>query len=474
MVATTANALRRRGSVARPIQDKRDVVWSDTAILIPHCDADRKSLDSLAEQKLRQLFQICLRSRTFYLAARGKNVFWQFASEHWDTFGYVSPEEAENFIDSCVACRERWSIGRTRGESARLLDEFVRMHEEMLARGAKRRYRIAIRPSSISLALRKNTRRSTSCVSPATAALWPPEHFTKQEVAWLCHDHIISQLYGITFDTKLTKAGQFPQIPNANAHPLDIRLFLAFTALVNFDSHRNTSICMAPITFWDDDERRDWYRATGGAARFCWTTWEFSQWAKNEFRRGREAVAGLCHFVSPDLPNLSSSSLMSHSTQHCATEDEPWKCVGVLIRKVGNDSYQLVMEDAHHHRVSAKPGYYGDTYGGYADTGMDFKAALLEDVATLFNITAFWHGGDVPNAFEGLGICLRDTVSSSCSFVFLAAQGKVPTQDLSEEGWEFSQNIPEQMTYWEERDEYLTEEDTTECDDSGSEYCEDR
>ncbi|KAI1360183.1 hypothetical protein F5Y08DRAFT_331756 [Xylaria arbuscula] len=452
MVATTTNALRRRGSVARPIQDKRDAVRSDSAILIPHCDADRKSLDSLAEQKLRQLFQICLRSRTFYLATRGKNVFWQFASEHWDTFGYVSPDEAANFIYSCVACRERWSIGRTRGESARLLDEFVRMHEEMLARGAKRRYRIAIRPSSISLALRKNTRRSTSSVSPPTAASWPPEHFTKQEVAWLCHDHILSQLYGVTSDIKLTKAAQFPQIPNANAHPLDVRLFLAFTALVNFDSHRNTSICMAPITFWDDDERRDWYRATGGAARFCWTTWEFSQWAKNEFRRGREAVAGLCHFA----------------------KTAPRYSVGVLIRKVGNDNYQLVMEDAHHHRVSAKPGYYGDVYGAYADTGMDFKAALLEDVATLFNITAFWHGGDVPNAFEGLGICLRDTVSSSCSFVFLAAQGKVPMQDLSEEGWEFSQNIPEQMTYWEERDEYSTEEDTTECDDSGSEYCEDR
>lgn len=77
----------------------------------------------------------------------------------------------------------------------------------------------------------------------------------------------------------------------------------------------------------------------------------------------------------------------------------PRYSVGVLIRKLGKDSYELIMEDAHHHRVSARPGYYEDRYGIYADTGMDFKAALLEDVARHFEITSFWRGGDVPNAF---------------------------------------------------------------------------
>ena len=171
----------------------------------------------------------------------------------------------------------------------------------MLPRGPKSRYRIGIRPSSLSPTPRRNNRRAVRHLPSATSAVWPPAHFTKQEVAWFCHDHMLSQLYGITSDTKLTNAAQFPQIPDAYAHPLDVRLFLAFAALVNFDRHRNTSICMAPITFWDDDERSDWHRATGGAARFCWTTWEFCRWAKKEFRRGRDAVASLCHYVSPRL-----------------------------------------------------------------------------------------------------------------------------------------------------------------------------
>lgn len=70
-----------------------------------------------------------------------------------------------------------------------------------------------------------------------------------------------------------------------------------------------------------------------------------------------------------------------------------------------------------------------------------------------------------------LGICLRDTVSSSCSFVFLAAQGKVPIQDLYQDGWNFSRGIPEKMRYWDERDEESIVEETTGSEDNHSEYC---
>ncbi|KAI0474196.1 hypothetical protein F4859DRAFT_82289 [Xylaria cf. heliscus] len=107
------------------------------------------------------------------------------------------------------------------------------------------------------------------------------------------------------------------------------------------------------------------------------------------------------------------------------------------------------MEDAHYHRVSAKTKYYEKKYDVYPNSGMDFKAALLEDVESHFNITSFWHGGDVPNAFEDYGISLADTVSVSSSFVVLAVQGKIPRKDLDKEGWGFSRTIPKKMRYWE-------------------------
>ncbi|KAI0517826.1 hypothetical protein F5B22DRAFT_654586 [Xylaria bambusicola] len=404
-----------------------------------------------AQKRLRQLFRICLRSRNFYFATRGRDVFWQFVSEHWDVFEYLAPANVTALVRANEEIRDDGLEGVLKGRLKKLVDRFTMMHKEMLSRDRKRLYRITLRPSTILSTARRNSRQVSSYLLSAASIPWPPTHFTKQEIVWFCHDHVLSQVYGLTSDTKLTKAAQFPQIPDAYTHPLDVRLFLAFTALINISSNRNISICMTPITFWDDDERSDWFHATAGASKFCWTTWDFCQWAKKEFERGRETVIGLCHF-SKTAPRYS---------------------VGVLIRKLEKDSYEFIMEDAHHHRVSANPGYYRDKYGVYPDTGMDFKAALLEDVAAHFNITSFWRGGDVPNAFADFGIGLRDTVSTSCSFVFLAAQGKVPTQNLYQDGWNFSRGIPKKMQYWEEQDEELTEEELTDWDDDDSDYRDD-
>ncbi|KAK5625684.1 hypothetical protein RRF57_001400 [Xylaria bambusicola] len=454
MGASRVRTPRRPNSASNSLWDRRLMARFCAALLGPHRRGDPESLRAAgftAEKKLKQLFHICLRSRTFYFATRGSGAFWQFVSEHWDAFEYLSPKNVAALVYANEDTRDGCLPGAPKGKLKKLVDAFTMMHREMVSRGLKRCYRITLRPSTISLTARRNKRRVSSYLLSAASIPWPPAHFTKQEIVWFCHDHVLSQLYGLTSDTKLTKAAQFPQIPDAYTHPLDVRLFLAFTALINISRNRNVSICMVPITFWDDDERIDWFRATAGASKFCWTTWDFCQWAKKEFERGREAVIGLCHF-SKTAPRYS---------------------VGVLIRKLGKNSYEFIMEDAHHHHVSANPGYYRDKYGVYPNTGMDFKAALLEDAAAHFNITSFWRGGDVPNAFADFGIGLRDTVSTSCSFIFLAAQGKVPTQNLYREGWNFSRGIPGKMRYWEEQNEESTEEEATDLDDDDSDYRDD-
>ncbi|GAW13583.1 hypothetical protein ANO14919_029700 [Xylariales sp. No.14919] len=111
------------------------------------------------------------------------------------------------------------------------------------------------------------------------------------------------------------------------------------------------------------------------------------------------------------------------------------------------------MEDAHYHRVSSNPDYYEQKYDLYPNSGMDFKSALLQDVLSHFNVTSFWHGGEVPNAFENFGICLTDSVSTSCSFVVLAVQGKIPIEGLDKEEWAFSRGVPQKMRYWKSEDE---------------------
>ncbi|KAI1756116.1 hypothetical protein F4782DRAFT_537906 [Xylaria castorea] len=403
-----------------------------SAVLGPDKGVSLDELRERVEKKLKELFRICLQYRELYTALRGSSVFWGFAAEQWDTLEHVSCDDVAAFVETYRTAREGCDPNVPMNELSRLADEFIEMHKDMLAKDPSPKFKIALRPSAISQTTRGLTGLSIS--KSATATAWPPSHYTEQEVAWFSHDHVLSQIHGLTCRMDLRVVWNLPQIPDAYTHPLDIRLFLAFTALVNFRSVRKTSLCMAPIMFWDDDARKDWYLATGGASKFCWTTWDFCQWAKEEFSRGRNAVVGLCHY-------------------HCNAQDEPWKCVGILIRKIGREFYEFIMEDAHYHRVSANPKYYEKKHDVYPNTGMDFKSALLEDVKTHFDIASFWHGGDVPNAFKDIdaSITLADTVSVSSSFVYLAVQGKIPRprENLGQKGWGFSRDVPEKMRYWE-------------------------
>ncbi|TGJ81257.1 hypothetical protein E0Z10_g7530 [Xylaria hypoxylon] len=400
------------------------------AVIGPIDDVNLEDLRSGVEGRLKAIFRICLRHWEFYTTVSGSDIFWRLASEQWDTLDHVDPDEVAAFVEICQAARENCDPGVLTGELSDTVDVFIHMRKKVLAQSPARHFQVTLSSSTISQATLGSTSLATSSSILTAVIPWPPFHFTEQELAWLSHGHIWSQIYGLTPCMNITKAAHIPRIPDAYAHPLDVRLFLAFTGLVSLHEDRRTSLCMAPITFWDDEERRDWYLATGGASKLCWTTWEFCKWAKEEFNRGREAVVGLCHF-------------------HCIAQEDPWKCAGVLIRKLEEGSYEFIMEDAHYHRVSANPEYYEEKYDIYPNSGMDFKSALLQDVESHFNVTSFWHGGEVPNAFANFGICPTDSVSTSCSFVVLAVQEKIPIWDLDEEEWSFSREIPEKMRYWE-------------------------
>ncbi|GAP85163.1 hypothetical protein SAMD00023353_2200980 [Rosellinia necatrix] len=422
---------------------------------------DRIGIEELrlrVETQAKELFHICLQYHEFYTAVKASDVFWGFVIEQWDTLQPVEPEELAAFVAGFQAARENSNPGVPTGELSGVVDKFIKMHKAMLIQAMVPTPMIAARPSAIIQVALSLFKINLEASDPRTATTWPPQYYTWQEAAWLSQNNVLSQVHGLTPKKRITSAADIPEIPNEFAHPLDVRLFLAFTALTNFRSDRKASLCLTPIMFWDDEERTKWYQPTGAAAKFGWTTWEFSHWAKEEFDRGREAVVGLCHF-------------------HRVTADEPWKyvaesydptkhgrrdvywsqtcprmSVGMLIRKLRGGNYEFIMEDAFYYRVSSNPIFFKERYGLQPDSGMDFKAALLEDVHQKFNVTSFWHGGEVPNAFEHFGIKLRDSVSTSCSFVYLAVQGKVPTRAAGLQKWGFTRNIPQDMKYSEKMD----------------------
>ncbi|KAI0474195.1 hypothetical protein F4859DRAFT_514737 [Xylaria cf. heliscus] len=268
---------------------------------------DRAAFEELrgrVEQRLKELFGICLQLHELYIALRGSDVFWGLVGEQWDTMVHVSCEDVAAFVEAYRTAREDCDPNVPTNELSALVDEFIAMRGDMLATEPAQKFKVVLHPSAMSQAAMGLT--NLSITNSPSSTTWPPSYYTEQEVAWFSQDHVLSQIHGLTCRKKITKASDFPKIPDAFTHPLDIRLFFAFTALTNFRSTRKTSLCMAPIMFWDDDERKDWYLATGGSSKFCWTTWDFCVWAKEEFSRGRDEVVGLCHY-------------------HCNAEDEPWK-----------------------------------------------------------------------------------------------------------------------------------------------------
>ncbi|KAI8631837.1 hypothetical protein F5Y19DRAFT_472723 [Xylariaceae sp. FL1651] len=68
--------------------------------------------------------------------------------------------------------------------------------------------------------------------------------------------------------------------------------------------------------------------------------------------------------------------------------------VGLLIRK-REDGYEFVMEDGYYHSTPT-------------DFGMDFKSAVFREIKKHFNVTSFWYGGKVPNAFLEYGLPIGD------------------------------------------------------------------
>ncbi|KAI0388866.1 hypothetical protein F5Y17DRAFT_463292 [Xylariaceae sp. FL0594] len=443
MVSAQMKALRQPGfSFGRSLPFKGEVMaLFDAAVIGPVRDVKTEDLKAGVNKRMMQLFELCLQNDVFYRASRGSDVFWDLVNEQWEIIEYTDGKSAAAFADGYRAAREKSDSGVPIGELSDLVDKFIDMRQETMALAPAEKFEINIPRPAMTILTHALARMgvNTPAVNPKTeVGQWPPAHFNEQEVAWLCSEHLLSQLYGLTTAKQVKQASDFPKIPGCYTHPLDVRLFLAFTALTNLGPDRKMSLCMAPISFWDDDERKDWHKASGGASKLSWTTWEFCQWAQKEFKNGREAVAGFCYF-----------HIMGKSA-------EPWKhyedSAGVLLRKLKENSYELVFEDGYYTLITNfKDKYEKD--GHTADNGMDFKSAMVEDIQRHFRLTSVWYGGYPPNTFTKYGIevaSLNETVCRSCSFVYMAARNEVPELYLSRPGWDFSTDVPEYIAYEEE------------------------
>ncbi|KAI8631838.1 hypothetical protein F5Y19DRAFT_492791 [Xylariaceae sp. FL1651] len=255
-----------------------------SAVLGPIENENVEELRARVDKQMKQLFRICLDRRDFYIAVRGSNIFWEVVNEQWDALEFTDPLDVAAFVETYLAARERCDARVPTSDLAHLADSLIEMRRVVLMLAPARHFEINLRPKNSA-----NTR----------IRQWPPSLYSAREVAWFTPEHIIDQLYGLSWG-KILDPKEIPKIPDASMHPLDVHLFLCWTALTWYRSTRRISaLFMVPITFQDDSERKDWYKATGGASKLCATISEFGMFAKGEFSSGRQAVIGLCHFVSP-------------------------------------------------------------------------------------------------------------------------------------------------------------------------------
>ncbi|KAI0404115.1 hypothetical protein F4802DRAFT_598521 [Xylaria palmicola] len=308
--------------------------------------------------RLEEIFGICLQASELYMGMRDLEPFWRLASEYWGTLEPLEWAETAGIVEAYRAAREKCKPNRqaNRLRLPRLVDSFITVHSTRLEQGPIQKF---IVPSLCS---------------------WLPPSYTEQEVAWLYNDYVLPQAERINFIGTITSAEDIPTVPDMYAHPLDVRLFLAFTSLVNLSNTPEAAICMAPITFEDVYERRAWYQATGGASKHCWTVPEFVQWADKELRHRRLIVIGLCHF-------------------HCFGQNNPWEAFEESFDPAQHGEYDLDVNKAR-----------------------DFKAALEDNLMEYFPKCLICRVKDVPNVFEQYDIKYEDTVSKTCNYIFFIAQ----------------------------------------------------
>ncbi|TPX08071.1 uncharacterized protein E0L32_010271 [Thyridium curvatum] len=300
-------------------------------IFVSIAGPDRRDItvDELRERvagRITQIFATCVEYKDLYVAVRGEELYWQTVAQKFNSDAGFSDlpwallkELVEKYVKARKAYHSRPDAPAT--DLTEVVDRFIALHHETsnLPPSAGL-LQLAVRtdPSdanamsdSLPTAALPGSTADTTDLTPSEADLasvstepWPPGHFPSEDQVFLTHQYIRS-LHGITPESRNAQDRK-PGIPTGHSSPFQLRLILAYMALVNKGPEDTWCLYLLPIAFDDNRERQIWFRHSNRMSKQFQTTKAFLEYSQAMFASGREMTIAMLTPWFIDRPGLDA------------------------------------------------------------------------------------------------------------------------------------------------------------------------
>ncbi|KAI1482516.1 hypothetical protein F4774DRAFT_416925 [Daldinia eschscholtzii] len=340
---------------------------------------------------VRMLFLVCVRSEDVYVRFRGDESFYYLIHSDWNSATSSSPLAPAllgKLVSLFVGARRRYLAGGK-------LPEETSSEETSLLANAIDRFTEAIDKVDSTMA----TRRLPGLKAPkdfAGTRSWPPDFFSKLDVAILAETTIRKDLFGIDYQNKESKKYE-PIYPHDQSLPLEVRKYLCWLSLTETNPYSKGALFLAPVAFISHKKRQEWYAPTGHKSRFYATVDELLNYAKIEFEKtGKGAKQHVMGLLTPWFFQVAEVKSQAEQKNHAIPTR--WQngcfragmvlCLSKLTQRGHHWGYQLAL---------FKPGVPYYTAAAEPDNRKQRQALWIKELMDIvnvhFRIDQAWIGG---------------------------------------------------------------------------------
>ncbi|KAK6948484.1 hypothetical protein Daesc_010251 [Daldinia eschscholtzii] len=345
-----------------------------------------KEIHDAISNPVRMLFLVCARSEDVYIRFRGDASFYYLLQSDWNSATLASPFTATQLgklVSLFVGARRRYLAGEHSSEESsdltRAIDRFIVVVDKV--------------DSTI------ETRRVPGFKAPkdfAGTRSWPPDFFSKLDVAILAETTTRKDLFGIDYQNKGNEKDA-PLYPHDQSLPLEVRKYLCWLSLTETKPNSKVALFLSPVAFNSHKQRQEWYGPTGHKSRFYATVDEFFDYAKIESEKtGKGAKQHVICLLTPWFFDMEA--LILDAANRGETIPIRWKngcfragmvlCLTKLARESSRWIYQLTLfkPGLPHYRLAAEPSYRREKHNAWVEE-------FLDKVKKNFIVKRAWIGG---------------------------------------------------------------------------------
>ncbi|KAI0124058.1 hypothetical protein BJ170DRAFT_598381 [Xylariales sp. AK1849] len=405
-------------------------------------DTDRNQRQIQAVDSVATLFKLLKKNEALYKALGDHDVFWNHIASEWTHLRDLESTDVKLIAKVYIKGRKASTVKNKTTILIRAVDAWIPVHDEVAAMPPRQTLTLTMRPAHLDATIANLN--NLSIAGENDGKTWPPSYLNIQELTWISERHVASQLQdGLARRLPLpfhpTSHADFPALPENFGYPADYQLFLCFCGVSQFDPKDSRwALFMAPISFMDANDRKDFFLATGGLSKKLATIPEFYDYAKEMIvKQKRDLVIGMLTYWQ-DRPGAYTKGY-EQDKKPGETRDKYWvtRCqkyaVGLAVRKKPNGGLQLIIYDMDYPNMSQhleQPNTGNENFDELIVNMREWREAVLEEAKETFGGSIeVWMGGKKPVLIEkdfSWMIRHRDSISHTSAWIWDTLKGHFP------------------------------------------------